>query len=185
MLSCGIGICEMASWIGLTDESEENLISIYESVQSWIESFLCRHICPAFYSEYFDIHENQSEIILSELNIIAISELTDNLLSGPTLVDPDYYEIYPLLGKVKLNTLGQQYFTEGKHQVSCDYTAGLSPFPADIKLGFLKLAQVVGAQKVSDPSLKSEKIGDYSYTKWKFSESWAEIKALLNPYKAY
>ncbi len=79
-------------------------------------------------------------------------------------------------------------FPCGFNNLRFDYTAGYTSIPADLQQGVtMAVAQLFNLSQ-ADPTLKSEKIGDYSYTSVDWTKMFddpvfATAKALLEPYR--
>lgn len=87
----------------------------------------------------------------------------------------------------KLEVLNQQLVISNpaKYYYEIAYTGGFDTCPSPVKLAVSMLTEAIYSQAKLDPSLMSEKIGDYSYTKSAnqslFDKSSA-VSQILNPY---
>ena len=75
----------------------------------------------------------------------------------------------PISGYETYANRGEVYYASGFYggirNVIVDYTAGYETIPLDLELAALRLLSITYRESQSDPTMKSEKIGDYNYTK--------------------
>lgn len=71
------------------------------------------------------------------------------------------YTLYPERGWIYLST----GFTKGHRNVLVEYTAGYANIPGALKRATLRILSVVYYRAQSDPTLSSERLGDYSWAK--------------------
>jgi len=95
-------------------------------------------------------------------------------------------------GGMQMGILQRDYgWTSGTMNVIITYTAGYSSVPADVQQGCIMLVADLYNRSTKDMTLKSETLGDYSYTVAEGTEASSKVSiinasgvgSLLSPYK--
>lgn len=102
----------------------------------------------------------------------------NQVFDSTTEISSDDFVIIPDQGLIRL--LNGLRFDQGYQSIQVVYKAGFSPTPNDIKLALLvTIDQFVS--KVGKGSLKSERLGEYSYTLKDISAQADDIDFLIGP----
>ena len=118
--------------------------------------------------EYTELYDGRGNPILF-LNQRPVSEV-DSVKEDGVLVDAGDYTVYPE-GFIKLNedlTSARSrwpMFVKGNRNYEVVYTAGYDPVPADVSLAAIQMVgYLIESSSNIAGTIKSEKIGNYSYT---------------------
>lgn len=163
---------------------EEQWTALILSSQKKIENICNRKFDAADYLEYID-GENSTLLFTEQFPINSLTSITFIAAvdeSSTSVVDLDDVRIDYDLGELFRVT----NWTEGKGNYKVSYNAGYSEgsIPDDLNLICVQdvLFEASKADKNINESLKSEKIGDHSYTNLTGSEQDELLKSKLQKY---
>jgi len=136
-------------------------------------------------TEYYDIVDSQSVLLLRNYPVLALTQLRDNVngiyTQTPTTIDDDYH-LESEAGIITLLGGTQSYFTTGKANADVEYTYGYSSTPVEVRMLANMLvafrAQIYLLEKNGESifGLQSLQIADYRET---FGQDLGPIKAKL------
>lgn len=146
----------------------ENLYTyLISAVQAKAEA-ICNRVFEE--TEYVDkIDGNgQTELLLPQYPVISVSEVTVEDIDGSTTTtySSDDYSVDDKVGSI----YSKSPFPVGRRNVSVSYTAGYNgsesasiATPEDLKMAIMDMIEQAKVTTITNPNLKSEKLGDYSY----------------------
>lgn len=102
----------------------------------------------------------------------------DQVFDATTEISSDDFVVIPDQGLIRL--LNGFRFDQGYQSIQVVYKAGFSPTPNDIKLALLIVIDQF-VSKIGKASLKSEKLGEYSYTLKDIAAQANDIDFLIGP----
>ena len=158
---CVCGLTDMKSFLGITSNSDDTLISsLIDSVVESIENFCRRDFSVQVHNEKLDINDNQDIILLGSYPIISIAGLTDY---SRTLVEgTDYYANYKsgVIKLIKDLDNSDAYFESGRQKTQISYISGYLLVPKALNLATKKICSRMYNNR---DGLVSERIGSYGY----------------------
>lgn len=200
-----ITVADLKTYLGITSASEDTFLALLVSgVDAAVKRYLNREIESATYTgEVYDGSGGMS-LFLEEFPVTAISEVkvSDDFFGGydnttgafesANLVwvrNTDY--IVRRLDESERN-VGELISTrgvwpEGVANVRVTYTAGYTTVPQAIQQACFLICKELRQSRDASGNLKSETLGDYSYTVLSSADeggaSIATAKSLLGPYR--
>lgn len=165
--------------LDITDEQYQFFI---DTASAEIERYCNRHFEAASYTEYQDGHRT-NVILTDNYPIISVSEVVtvDNKQDVDTTLDMDYIIIDYPNGEVKYSG----NFPEGYKNIRIRYRAGYEQIPYDLVVAVCKMVVNEVRNTSTNTNMKSEKLGDYSYTLKTGIEISDDVKTLLNQFKKF
>lgn len=143
---------------------------------SWVNSFVEDYCNQKFTTTVVteDVDGGSDNLVLKYNNIASVTSVTDR--ADSEVISSTSYDVDTEAGIIRykdwatsnIDLLGGM-FEKGKKRYRVVYTTGYSDQPNSVKLA---AAEIVAMVEKSDPSLVSESIGEYSYSK---------ISAMLPP----
>ena len=165
--------------LDITDEQYQYLI---EAVSAKVEKYCNRTFDITSYTEYYDGMYTPF-IVLEQYPLVSVSGvwLVDEKQDVSYTYDMDYIIPDYDTGLIKNNS----NFPNGYKNVRISYTAGYSEIPDDLKLAIVKMVINEAQNNSINSSMKSERLGDYSYTLKDDIEIDNVTMNLLNTYKSF
>ena len=175
-----ITLAEIKAFLNI-DHSDDNALleKLIDYHTAAIEEYCAHDFTQAEQTEYLD--GGQIDLIVQKLPIASVTSIADTEDSD-ALADSDDYDFDPNAGLIYLkhdNEIGSSgNWSTGRRRRKVIYQAGHDGAPDDVKLATLKL--IVADYSRRDSGVKSEKIGDYSYTRF---DDWSpDVKLILSKY---
>ena len=126
------------------------------------------------------------------LNVFPISSIDEDeaviVSCGDTVTDTyddSYFAFDPNVGELRFKPTMSGWFTKGFQNIAVKYTAGwtLADMPEDVQEAVAQAVDLLYTQRTSDGSMKSEKLGDYSYTATELNAMNETFKDLVSAYR--
>lgn len=140
---------------GIGTYTDDQITIAINSATDAIKHYCNRDLISTTYTnEYYD-GNGRDVLYLRNYPITAIASLT---VDDIAITSAEY-----LIEDQGLFRIGG-WWSSGRRNIKITYTAGYTSIPDELATIASKVAGDILAQAVSDPSLQSEKIGDYSYS---------------------
>lgn len=180
-----VTLAEVKSFIGISGSENDTLLAeLIDYYTAVIETYTQRSWTKETQTEYID--GGNRDLIIGVRPITSITSITDT--DNSEAVDSDDYDFDPEAGLVFLvdnaTTTGRAFIRwgSGRRRWKVIYLGGIDGAGNDIKLAANKV--IAGAFNRRDSGLKSEKIGDYSYTLMDTESGLpADVEMVLSKYK--
>lgn len=190
---------------GLASVANATLDVYIESASRMVENYCHREFASKTVSERHP-YGFSSNVILSRTPVTAVSNVTLYMRYTPTAdvgnVTNDYpsnmtetsvgwnlgYTVKPNSGLVSVDPYSFRVSSEQIQSLyfyEVNYTGGYTNIPAPVKAATAKVAETMAMRWSAQGDLQSEKIGDYSYTKFKIDgiiTPSSDVGILLGPY---
>ena len=160
----------------ITGTSDEDLYSyLITAVQSEAQHICNRYFEETDYTEKYD-GNLQDELLLKNYPVISVTSVTiidtdDSIISS---LDMDSIATDQIQGSIYY----KGSFPKGRMNISVVYSAGYSDDPSsgefavpnDLKTALMDMVEESKVLTITDPNLKKEKLGDYSYERGSVEE---------------
>ena len=178
------------TWLGITSSTYDTALQlVLDSASAEIRRWCGRDETTGFSSatrtEYYDGND-EITIQLREFPITSITSVTIRYADGTTeALDSTTYRANTITGllaridasrgrfvsmrsdlQVSMGTfLPEPRFPQGFANITVVYVGGYSTIPSDLQMACMRMSDIMWSARGRDPTLTSEKIGDYSYTR--------------------
>ena len=164
-----ITTAEFKTYAGITSSDYDSIIgTLIDEVTALFEAYTHRTWGETVTETvYFDIdYDDQDMIMVQHFPITSVAGVWDSYDrekdTGTELTENDEYYVGYSTGKIR--RADGTYWAQGNQTVKITYSA-LASIPNDMKLAAKKQVNHEFLTRKGDEAMKSEKIGDYSYTK--------------------
>lgn len=140
---------------GIGTYTDEQISNAINAATAQIESYCDRHFSSASYTA--EAHDGNSRFDTIYTLQWPIAEITAVVMDGEILPASEYEVLEESIWR-----LGG--WLSGRRNIQVTYTAGYSSIPADLSMTAAKIVADMLSTAPVNSNIKSEKIGDYSYT---------------------
>lgn len=192
-------LARLKTYLDITGSGDDTLLeTIIDSVTEFVENYCHRRFKKTTYTEeMYSTGRGDKVIILKQYPVISTETFTLEVRCSSLNeddwdeIDSEYYHIHYAEGIIE--GAGGYTFIKGVNKYRATYTAGydfdnsatfLSNTEAgDLELVVWMLCSVAYQRRKGDPSVESERIGDYSVTYMKEAFENETIKSILEKYR--
>ena len=157
------------------------LATLLEAASTFVEEYCQRKFESDTFTETYDGIEVTDSLFLNNYPIDSITSMDFIDVNGDSEAqDVADLEYDSENGEVQFRPF--ECWPSNWRSIQVVYTAGYATIPTMLQRGVCAVAAWMSANETLNPEMKSERIGDYNYTKADIMEIPAYIKSLLAPY---